>query len=851
MQFSIQAQIAIEWNKTFGGTGSDYGDKIINTNDGGFALTGRGSSPLLNGLSCAGNYASYLIKTNSTCNVEWTVCLPIASTNILAQTADNGYVVLQQTPVNGSIKVIKLDSIGNIEWNFTHTSEVGTDIHQTNDLGYVISGYSINNSCRSGFYKDCSLLKIDSAGNFMWKQCYGGISNYVDQAYSLALTQDGGFILAGISEYGAWNNGYHGGKDCYLIKTDSVGTMMWEKYFGGSGDEEIYSIKATSDGGFIIGGMAGSYDGNVVGLHNSNDPWIFKISSIGILQWQRCLGGGNGERGYEVIETNDGNYMLAGYVLYYPYNSQLEYKGGKDFYVAKLDPNGLIIYEKILGGTEDESIRSLINTPDDGYVIFGESSSKNGDVPATHSNADMWVVKFKDDYNTITGSLFVDGNNNNIQDTLEFPLTQHKVYESTTGNVYFTNSNGDYKFYTIDTGYYSMVPNPTNYYNAIPATHDATFTLINEIDSLNDFAFQPSGPINDLCISITPMGNFRSGFNSAYMINYINVGTTDLSPTIIFKKDPNLSINFSIPVATNITTDSLVWTLGLLKPFQTGSILVNVQISTGLTTGTLINSSATIEPITGDNNPGCNVAYWELLTTGSYDPNDITVNRTKLYSFEFPNPPYLEYIIRFQNTGNDTAFFVNLQNSISTLLDVNTFEIVTSSHNLSSDYNPSSRNMNFRFDNILLPHDNINEPESHGFVSYRIKPLDTLQVGDVIENSAAIYFDYNSPIITNTAKTTVVIPTNLSDTEAIGNWWGFYPNPANSNLNVVIDTRNVKNITIELQNIVGKKISEIFQSDLLTEKITVSKNIEDLPKGIYFIKLTSDSGTEMKKFIKL
>ena len=375
--------------------------------------------------------------------------------------------------------------------------------------------------------------------------------------------------------------------------------------------------------------------------------------------------------------------------------------------------------------------------------------------------------------------------------------------------------------------------------------------MVNEIDSLNDFAFQPSGPINDLCISITPMGNFRSGFNSAYMINYINVGTTDLSPSIIFKKDPNLSINFSIPVATNITTDSLVWTLGLLKPFQTGSILVNVQINTGLTTGTLINSSATIEPITGDNNPGCNVAYWELLTTGSYDPNDITVNRTKLYSFEFPNPPYLEYIIRFQNTGNDTAFFVNLQNSISTLLDVNTFEIVTSSHNLSSDYNPSSRNMNFRFDNILLPHDNINEPESHGFVRYRIKPLDTLQVGDVIENSAAIYFDYNSPIITNTARTTVVIPTSLSDTDLLGDWWGVYPNPANSNLNVIIDTRNVKNIKIELQNIVGQRLSEIFQSDLLTEKTTVSKNIEDLPKGIYFIKLTSDSGTEMKKFIKL
>ena len=120
-----------------------------------------------------------------------------------------------------------------------------------------------------------------------------------------------------------------------------------------------------------------------------------------------------------------------------------------------------------------------------------------------------------------------------------------------------------------------------------------------------------------------------------------------------------------------------------------------------------------------------------------------------------------------------------------------------------------------------------------------------------IENSAAIYFDYNLPIITNTATTTIVLPTTTSETDERSDWWGVYPNPANSELNVVINTNNEKNVNIELQNVIGQSLSDIFKSNVTTEKTTISKNIEDLPKGIYFIKLTSDSGTEMKKFIKL
>src|SRR6185436_370322 len=139
---------------------------------------------------------------------------------------------------------------------------------------------------------------------------------------------------------------------------------------------------------------------------------------------------------------------------------------------------------------------------------------------------------------------------------------------------------------------------------------------------------------NDLCVTITPMGNFRANMNANYMINYENVGTTTLNGTVIFFPDNDVTYVSSNPTATSVTTDSVVWNVGTLTPFQTGNILVTVHVNAGTPIGTLINSNVRIEPVAGDNYPGCNYAYWEVYTTGAVDPNAIIVDRDTVLTTE-------------------------------------------------------------------------------------------------------------------------------------------------------------------------------------------------------------------------
>ena len=249
----------------------------------------------------------------------------------------------------------------------------------------------------------------------------------------------------------------------------------------------------------------------------------------------------------------------------------------------------------------------------------------------------------------------------------------------------------------------------TSYFNLAPPSHKATFYLPNLVDSLNDFAISTAGIFDDLCMSITPIGQFRPGFNGSYMLNYENVGTTTQNPTIVFHLYPNVSfVSASVPPSA-VYPDSVVWNLGALSPFKQGQIMVTVNLSPSTSIGSILNSYAQIRPIDNDFNPSCNNATWEVTVSGSMDPNDILVDQDTLFSTVIPNPPFLEYLIRFQNTGTDTAFTVKILNPIDTFkLDLNTLEYVAASHPMDMRFIYHERNMECLFNNILLPDSNVN-----------------------------------------------------------------------------------------------------------------------------------------------
>ncbi|MBK7853781.1 MAG: T9SS type A sorting domain-containing protein [Bacteroidetes bacterium] len=494
---------------------------------------------------------------------------------------------------------------------------------------------------------------------------------------------------------------------------------------------------------------------------------------------------------------------------------------------------------------------SIEQTGDGKYILGGYSISNiSGDKTENcNGNWDYWLVKLTDKYNLITGKTFLDLNSNSTQDIGEPSIPIKKITEASTNRFAFTDQNGFYSVSVLDTGNFSVSPAPVNYYTPVPVSHSATFAGINQTDSLNDFAFQPLGAFNDLCVTLTPLSAFRPGFDASYVINYENVGTTILSPTITLYQNNLLSYVSSSVNPTTTSTDSVQWSgLPVLNPFQSGSILVTLNVSAVAVIDSNIYSQCVIEPLANDYNVYCNYSGVISVITGSYDPNDILVNEDTLTTTQLATQPFLDYTIRFQNTGNDTAFTVKIINPIDTnKLELSSIEFVNSSHPFQLKWVNYNRNMEFLFENILLPDSNINEPQSHGFVTYRIKPKTTLLAGDSVTNKAYIYFDFNAPVETNTATTHIVLPTSISDLGIEISDLKIFPNPANDELNIQINNTRINGvITISIFDILGN----IVRKETSVNPHSQIRNLKSFSPGIYFVEVKTGKEICRAKFVK-
>jgi hypothetical protein len=875
---NINAQ-EIEWQNTIGGSGSDGMYSIQQTVDGGYILGGSSGSNISGDKTENSNGGSdyWIVKSDASGNLQWQSTIGgslIEPFSSIQQTFDGGYILggSSSSDISGDKTensngfydywIVKTDSTGNILWQNTiggNGYDYLSSIQQTADGGYILGGRSDSNISgdktenSNGFY-DYWIVKTDSSGNIQWQNTLGGFNQ--EYLNSIQQTADGGYILGG------WSNSYISGditennnglNDYWIVKTDSSGNIQWQNTIGGSGYDQLYSIEQTFDGGYILGGSSSS-DISGDKTENSNgfdDYWIIKTDSSGNIQWQNTLGGSWEDFLYSIRQTYDGGYFLGGYSESNTSGDKTENSNGSsDYWIVKTDSTGNMQWQNTIGGIDLEYLNSIQQTADGGFILGGHSNSNiSGDKSEnSQGGVDYWIIKVTNHYNLISGKLFVDTNSNNLYDSGEPAIVNKQVTESVTGRFSFSGQNGFYNISVLDSGNYSVSPAFINFYNQNPLMHTAYFPGIQLTDSLNDFAFQPAGVFNDLCASITPMGNFRAGFDASYMINYENVGTTTLSPTIIFFPDNDVSFVSSNVNPTSVTTDSVVWVLGPLTPFQSGSILVTVNVNAGTPIGTLINSGVRIEPLAGDANTICNSSYWEIFTTGSVDPNDILVDEDTLFTTQFPNPPLLEYIIRFQNTGNDTAFIVKVLNPIDTFnLQLNTFEFVSSSHPVNINWIPWERNMEFKFENILLPDSTINEPASHGFIRYRIRPKSTLVAGDSITNNAAIYFDFNKPVLTNTALTEVLLPTGIASTNTeLG--ITLAPNPTKDLVTISFaSTQKHDRMDLAVFDLFGRVV---YKSTFNTPNSTFEIDVSEFSNGVYFIKVISSERNACVKFIK-
>lgn len=309
------------WTKTFGGQFDETCRGMALTSEGGYILTGWTES------FASGYEDVYLVKTNKDGNFIWQKSFggpdDYDAGYSVKQTNDGGYIITGETGCFGAVGydvyLVKTDSLGNLVWQknygYGYTNDYGRDVQQTSDEGYIVVGYT----GISGGY-EVYIIKTDSIGEILWTKVYYG-GGYFDMAWSVQQTSDNGYIIAGTKAVN--------GDDIWLIKTDSIGDTLWTNTYGGPATDHGYSVDITSDEGYIITGWTRSY-----GPATTN-VYLVKTDRFGGLLWQEYYYYYNSENyGYYVEQTSDDEYIIVG-------NAGVWISGGSDVYLIKVAGTGI------------------------------------------------------------------------------------------------------------------------------------------------------------------------------------------------------------------------------------------------------------------------------------------------------------------------------------------------------------------------------------------------------------------------------------------------------------------------------------------------------------------------------
>jgi hypothetical protein len=275
----------------------------------------------------------------------------LAAYSIRAQGRDKADTVSAWSDVHQLAIASFIETFGGDGW------DRGNAVLQTPDGGYVVAGITESFGAQGS---DVGLIRTDGTGNLVWLRTIGGSGG--DGAYSLWRTFDGGYVMAGAtSSYGA------GGSDCFLLRTDSSGNEVWHKTFGGSGQEEAYSVQQTSDGGYVLVGFT---QGSVSW---TSHVYLVKTDAFGDSTWSKTLGDNSGSCGCTVRQTTDGGYVIVG---------NIGYADTLHMYLVKTDASGNKLWDRSLGGTERSGGQCVQQTTDGGYILVGTTQLDNGELQA-------------------------------------------------------------------------------------------------------------------------------------------------------------------------------------------------------------------------------------------------------------------------------------------------------------------------------------------------------------------------------------------------------------------------------------------------------------------------------------
>jgi hypothetical protein len=425
----------VQWSRTYGGAGYDYASCVRQVNDGGFIVAGYTDS------FGVGNSDFWLVKTDSNGIMQWNKTYGGVGSDkafAVAQTANGGYAVVGETDSFGAgnldVWLIKTDSSGNIMWNRTYggaSLDTARSVQETIDGGYVIAGWT---SSFGAGGSDFWLLKTDSSGYLQWNRTYG--DTYDEEAYSVGMTSDQGYVIAG----GMTSLYSLGGWDFWQVKTDVNGNMQWNQSNGGLYDDKAYSVQQTSDGGYILAGSTESFGAGLA------DFWLTKnvappprppdenhdVAVTGVVPSRMIIGEGN-TLTVNVTVANLGRYLENTMVHLYANQTEI----GNEWVILSTGETYIIEFpwdtsawtkghyairaecDAVLG--ESESARQN-NICHDGTIIVTFIGDVEGDLKVDATDLLILSKAFASNPQKPNWNLYCDFNNDGIIDALDLQL---------------------------------------------------------------------------------------------------------------------------------------------------------------------------------------------------------------------------------------------------------------------------------------------------------------------------------------------------------------------------------------------------------------------------------------------
>ncbi|WP_400079242.1 T9SS type A sorting domain-containing protein [Winogradskyella sp. R77965] len=716
-------------------------------------------------------------------------------------------------------------------------------------------------------------------GKIAWYENIDGLGMFGNENIITTLASQAGSVYAsdldGDGDMDVLSASFLDGKIAWYENLDSQGTFGDQQIvYMSNNARSVHVLDADNDGDMDVLSVTQTQDGvselilhkNIDGLGNfDNSQVVYSGTDAQIsvysgdidgdgdldllsssfltsskIAWYENIDGLGSYGSEQVLLTSEGGATSV-------HMTDLDGDNDLDVLSASISLGGKISWYENTNGLGDFGSRQIISSNVVGARdVYAADIDGDGDIDVmSASELDHKIVWYKNLGvlgNKINGRLKLDINNDGC-DINDIDLQSLMIVSDNGINSFtnFTNGNGLYEIYVIEDDFTTQIENLPNYYTSNPVSQASSFVGLGNTDTI-DFCIEPTGVFNDLNISIYPsIDEPRPGFDTTYQLVYKNVGTTQLNGSVSFEfDDAKIQFLSASERVSSQTSNTLNFDFTDLNPFETRTIDLEFNVFTPPITnmGDELVATATINPVSGDETEEDNVFTLAQTVIGSYDPNDIAVLEGEEITIEDADK-YLHYLIRFQNTGTASAINVNVEHVLDDKLDWATMQLESLSHTGRVEI-VNQTDVSFIFNNINLPDSTNDEPNSHGFIAFKIKPKSDVEVGDVFSAVADIYFDFNPPIITNTATTEIVEPLSINEvnTQRIQ----LFPNPAKEKLqirsNLILDKLTIIDIN-------GRKLTSIDISNINNYTLDISS----LSKGIYFLEIQSGEFKSTKKFI--